>query len=169
MKEEVAKLVRDGLKEAGIDTIIALPDSRLKELYPLLAADPEFRYIPVTNEGEGVSIAAGFWLGGKNPIMIMENAGFRVACEPLARLGLTHGIPVLMILSDVGMIGERNWWGIGHGITMEPLLKAMRIPYLMVKYKDEVAEAIKKSKLHIATSLYHVAIILTGEITEGRD
>lgn len=36
MREEMAELVRDGLKEAGIDTIITLPDSRLKELYPLL-------------------------------------------------------------------------------------------------------------------------------------
>ena len=166
MREEMAELVRDGLKEAGIDTIITLPDSRLKELYPLLAADSELRYIPVTNEGEGVAIAAGFWLGGKNPVMLMENSGFRVACEPLARLGLTHGIPVLMILSDVGVIGEGNWWGIAHGITMEPLLKAMRVPYIIVKHKNEVKDAIKRAKLHISTSLYHVAIILTGEITK---
>jgi len=166
MKEKVAELVRDALKEAGIDTIVTLPDSRLKELYPLLAADSDFRYIPVTNEGEGVSIAAGFWLGGKNPVMLMENSGFRVACEPLARLGLTHGIPVLMILSDVGVIGEKNWWGVAHGITMEPLLEAMRVPYMVVKYKSEVKEAIQKAKKHISTSLYHVAIILTGEITK---
>ncbi|ATW26468.1 thiamine pyrophosphate-binding protein [Candidatus Formimonas warabiya] len=164
MREEVVELVVDSVKKAGIKTIVSLPESKFKELYPVLAADKDFNYIMVTNEGEGVSIAAGAWLAGKKAVMIMENAGLRVATEPLARLGLSHGIPVMMIMCYTGDIGERNWWGIPHGITMEPLLQAMRIPYIVVRKTEDVADAIVRAAKHINVSLYHVAVILTGDV-----
>ncbi|MEL7567347.1 MAG: thiamine pyrophosphate-binding protein [Dehalobacterium sp.] len=164
MKEDAVNLVVEGLKEAGVETIVTLPESKFKELYPVLYNDPDFRYIMVTNEGEGVSIAAGAWAAGKKAVMIMENAGFRVAIEPLARFGQTHGIPVMMIMCYTGDIGERNWWGITHGQTMEPLLKALNIPYIVVRKKDEVKDALKRAMNHISVSLYHVAVILTGEV-----
>jgi sulfopyruvate decarboxylase subunit alpha len=140
------------------------PESKFKELYPVLYKDPDFRYIMVTNEAEGVSIAAGAWLAGKKPVVLMENAGFRMALEPLARLGLTHGIPVMMIMCYTGDIGERNWWGIAHGQTMEPLLRAMNVPYIVVREKKDVKDALKRAINHISVSLYHVAVILAGEV-----
>jgi sulfopyruvate decarboxylase subunit alpha len=164
MKEDAVKLVVEALKEAGIEVIVCLPESKFKELYPVLYKDPDFRYIMVTNEAEGVSIAAGSWLAGKKAIMLMENAGLRVAMEPLARLGLTHGVPVMMIMCYTGDIGERNWWGIAHGQTMEPLLQTMRIPYIVVRKKEEVKDAIRRSIEHISVSLYHAAVVLAGDV-----
>jgi len=166
MKEKSVKLVIESLKEAGINTIVILPDSRFKELYPALASDPYFRYIPVTNEGEGVAIAAGVMLGGRGAVMLMENSGLRVAIETLSRLGHTHEIPVFMIMSYVGDIGERNWWGITHGLNMVSLLQAMHIPYIIVRKDDEIKDAIVRAKHHTAVSKYHVAVVLSGEVTE---
>ena len=96
--------------------------------------------------------------------MIMENAGLRVALEPLARLGQTHGIPVMMIMCYTGDIGERNWWGISHGQSMERVLRAMSIPYIVVRKKDEVKDALRRAMAHISVSLYHVAVVLAGEV-----
>jgi sulfopyruvate decarboxylase subunit alpha len=168
MKERSVQLVIEGLKEAGINTIVTVPDSKLKELYPALAADPYFRYIPVTNEGEGVSIVAGLMLGGKGAVMLMENSGFRVAIEPLSRLGNTYEIPVFMIMSYVGDIGEENWWGIDHGRNMEILLNAMRVPYTIVRKNEEIKDTIIRSKRHAIVSKYHVAVVLSGEVTSNQ-
>ena len=128
MKESSAKIVVEGLKEAGIDHIVCLPESMLVPIYSMLREDPFFKFIFVTNEGEGASICGGLWLGGKKAVLIMENSGLRMACEALARLGMTNSIPVLMIMCPRGEIGEVNWWGIPHTLTMEPVLKALRIP-----------------------------------------
>jgi len=166
MKENAVKLVIESLKEAGVNTIVTLPDSKFKELYPALASDPYFRYIPVTNEGEGVGIAAGVMLGGRGAVMLMENSGLRVAIESLSRLGHTHEIPVFMIMSYIGDIGEKNWWGITHGLNMVSLLHAMHIPYIIVRKNDEVKDAIVRAKRHTAVSKYHVAVVLSGEVTE---
>ncbi len=164
MKEDAVRLVIESLKEAHIETIVTVPESQFKELYPALYKDPDFRYIMVTNEAEGVSIAAGCWAAGKKALMVMENAGLRVAVEPLSRLGLTHGIPVMMMMCSTGDIGERNWWGVAHGVTIEPLLQALRIPYITVRRKDELKDAIRRAAAHISVSLYHVAVILAGEL-----
>lgn len=167
MKDSSVQLIIEGLKEAGINTIVTVPDSRFKELYPALANDPYFRYILVTNELEGVSVVAGVMLGGRGAVMLMENSGLRVAIEALSRLGYTHQIPVFMMMSYVGDIGEINWWGINHGLNMKPLLEAMRIPYTVVRKDEEIKDTIIRSKYHAKVSKYHVAVILSGEVTSS--
>jgi sulfopyruvate decarboxylase subunit alpha len=153
-----------GFKEIGVDTVCALPESRLKELYRELSGNPDFVYVPVTNEGEGVSIAGGVGLTGKRAVMVMENSGLRVACEALARLGLTHGIPVMMLMPYAGDFGEQYSWGIAHGIIMEPLLKSLRIPYFIVRREEEIKDALVRAQRHMNSSRYHVAVIFGREL-----
>jgi len=156
-----------GLKQAGVSVACFLPDSLMKELYPALVLHQDIRAIPVTNEGEGAAICGGVWLSGKRAVLVMENSGLRAAAEPLARLGLGAGIPVVMIMSYRGDLGEPNWWAIPHGITMEPMLKAMRIPYRVVRKACEVRTAIRDAYVTACTSKYHAAVILSGECIEA--
>lgn len=159
-------MIIDGLKEAGINFVTCLPESLLRPLYTMLDNDPYFEVVYVTNEGEGASIAAGAWLGGKKPILIMENSGIRTSVEALSRLGLSYGIPVLMLMCHRGAVGESTYWGIAHGLTMQPILEAVRIPYVMVRKEEEIKKAIRRGIKHIYSSMYHVAIILSNDITE---
>ena len=167
MKESAARMLVEGLKEAGIEVVACLPEGLLKPLYSMLMADKDLKLIFVTNEGEGAGIAAGAWLGGKKSVVIMENSGLRMSTEVLARLGLTHGIPVMMIMSHRGEIGEANWWGIAHSQAMEPLLKALNIPYIIIRDEGEIKGAIRRAARHMATSLYHVALVMSGRTLEG--
>src|ERR1700751_2711754 len=132
MKQSAGDGVIAGLKTAGGSAVCYLPDSLFKELYPALDADADIRTIRVTNEGEGAAICGGVFLSGKRAALVMENSGLRAAIEPLARMGMGAGIPVVMLMSHRGDLGENNWWAIPHGMTMEPLLDAMRIPYRLV-------------------------------------
>ena len=62
----------------------------------------------------------------------MAKPGLRASVKPLSHMGLDAGIPVVMLMSYRGELGETNWWAIPHGITMEPILTALRIPYRAV-------------------------------------
>jgi sulfopyruvate decarboxylase subunit alpha len=166
VKETSADLIIEGLKEAGVKIVCTLPDSYLKEVYQKVAADPDFEHMPVTTEWEGASIAAGVWLTGKRAVLVMENSGLRVATEPLARLGLTHGIPVVMLMGYRGDVGEDQWYAIPHGITMEPLLHALRIPYTIVRKEEEIKRAILNAYKTADNSKYHVAVAFSGEIVQ---
>ena len=164
MKQSAVDSVIAGLKAAGISVVCYLPDSLFKELYPALDADPDIRTIRVTNEGEGAAICGGIWLSGKKAALVMENSGLRASIEPLARMGMGAGIPVFMLMSYRGDLGENNWWAIPHGMTMEPLLNAMRIPYRVVNREEDIARSITDAVTWSNAAYYHSAVALTGEI-----
>ena len=164
MRKSGVDKVITGLKAAGVSVVCYLPDSLLKDLYPALDRDPDIRTIRVTNEGEGASICGGIWLSGKRAALVMENSGLRASIEPLARMGMGAGIPVIMIMSYRGDLGENNWWAIPHGMTMEPLLNAMRIPYRVVNQEEDIARAIHDAFTWSYTAYYHAAVVLSGSV-----
>jgi sulfopyruvate decarboxylase subunit alpha len=164
MRKEAVEAVIGGLKAAGVSVVCYLPDSLFKELYPALDADPDIRTIRVTNEGEGAAICGGVFLSGKRAALVMENSGLRASIEPLARMGMGAGIPVIMLMSYRGELGENNWWAIPHGITMEPILDALRTPYRIVKETDGIEQAIADSYAWSYTAYHHSAVVLSGGI-----
>ena len=130
MEPRLAALVIEGLKRARVRFVVGLPDSMLAGVYVAAGKDPDIKYVAVTNEAEGASVAAGAWITGGRSVLVMENSGLRAACEALSRLGLVNGIPVTMLMGYRGDLGERFHWGVNHGMTMEPILKALENPLL---------------------------------------
>src|ERR1700761_3658171 len=164
MRQDVVDRVIGELKAAGVSVVCYLPDSLFKEHYPALVRYPDIRPIRVTNEGEGAAICGGLFLSGKRAALIMENSGLRASIEPLARMGLGAGIPVVMLMSYRGDLGENNWWAVPHGMTMEPLLNAMRIPYRVVDREDQIERSIQDAFEWSYAAYYHSAIALTGAL-----
>jgi sulfopyruvate decarboxylase subunit alpha len=161
-----AELLVSGLKEAGVSIVASLPESLLKQAYPLLQSDPEIRYVGVSSELDLPGIVAGAYFGGKRAVMIMENSGVRQACEPLARLIFGHRIPMVMIMPHRGDLGEDVWWGHGHSETMIPVLDALKIRHWRVSRLDEIKPMIKKAMLHADAGQVAVALIFEGECRE---
>jgi sulfopyruvate decarboxylase subunit alpha len=162
-----AELIIRGLKEAHVEIVASLPESLLKELYPMLQNDKQIRYIRVSSETDLPGIVAGAYFGGKRAVMIMENSGVRQACEPLARLIFGHRIPMVMIMPHRGDLGEDVWWGHGHSETMVPILDALRIRHWSVNRLDEIVPSIKKSMIHADAGQVAVALIFGGECREA--
>lgn len=153
----------DGLRGAGIDFVSGLPDGWQRPLHERVEADPDIQYVPVGNEGVGFSICAGAWLGGKKPALIMENSGLRVASEYIARISLGTGVPVTLLCSYRGDVGETEHWGIPHGIVAEPLLQALRIKYLVVRHVEDLTKAIKRAKRMAEAQLHPAAVLISGD------
>jgi sulfopyruvate decarboxylase subunit alpha len=164
VRQAAVDAVLGGLRKAGVSVACYLPDSLFKELYPALDAAPDLRTIRVTNEGEGAAICGGVFLSGQRAVLVMENSGVRAATEPLARLGLGAGIPVIMLMSYRGELGENNWWAIPHGITMGPVLDALRTPYRVVRDAGEVERAITDAYDWSYAAYHHSAVVLGGEL-----
>jgi len=164
MKESVVQEVIGGLKEAGVRFVSFLPDSWFKEIYFRLLKDPDFVTIPVSNEGAGVALCCGAWLGGLKAVMLMENTGVRMACDQLARLGMSVGLPVFMMIPYRGDIGDKPTYAVAHGQTMLPVLEALRIPYLIVRDENRIRQAIRRCLTTLSATNYHVALIMGAEV-----
>jgi sulfopyruvate decarboxylase subunit alpha len=163
MLNDAAQAALAGLKEAGINFVSGLPDGWQRNLHELIEADPDIRYVPVCNEGVGFSVCAGAWLGGRKSALIMENSGLRVAAEYIARISLGCGVPVLLLLSYRGDLGDTEHWAIPHGIVAEPLLDALRIPYQVVREKEKLRAAIKRAQRLAEAQLQPVAVLISGD------
>ena len=152
-----------GLEEAGINFVSGLPDGWQRNVHELVEQNDTFRYAPACNEGVAFSMCAGAWLGGMKSALIMENSGIRVAAEYIARISLGTGVPVTMICSYRGDVGETEHWGVPHGIVAEPLLQALRIKFVVVRRVEELAQAIKRAKRLSEAQLHPVAVLVSGD------
>lgn len=63
-------------------------------------------YIPGQNEPESIGIAAGAYLGGKSPLIYMQNSGLLKSINEIGSLLLPYHLPVLFIVAYRGCEGE---------------------------------------------------------------
>jgi sulfopyruvate decarboxylase subunit alpha len=161
-----ARLLLEGMNEAGVSLVAAVPDSHMSGAHRLLREQNKIRYVLASNELDLPGICAGAYFGGKKALMIMENSGLRQACEPISRYAFTHHMPLVMIMSYCGDFGERNWWAINHAQTMEPLLNALRIPFRILSDPNEIKPSIGRAFMHADSSQWPVALVFTGDCLE---
>jgi sulfopyruvate decarboxylase subunit alpha len=142
MKIDAAKAAHEAIVESGINFVACLPDSAFQELYEPLSADPRIQYVQVASENDGVGVCMGAWLGGLRPALLVENTGFTLGTYALLRGPLAFGVPMLLLISHRGGLGDQRWFSVPIGWATEPLLKDLRITYRSVERTEEVRDAI---------------------------
>jgi len=95
MEAELAKRIVDGLREAGVNFVTYLPESRLSQILALMREDNSFRLVPVASETDAVSIAVGATLAGKQSACYMECTGVYVSCYHLLVVAEHLRVPAL--------------------------------------------------------------------------
>ena len=168
MEQETIDTIIKTLKEEGIDLVVTLPEEPTAPLTEEIARDPYFRSVTVAAEGHGISLCAGASLGGRRCVFVTGIAGLLVGTWSLAQMGVLYGIPLLIIASYRGDIGDRS--GIsGAQLFMfqqlsEPLLNALRIPYRIIAKKGDLERQLRDG--HFACREYGtpLVLLLTGEV-----
>jgi sulfopyruvate decarboxylase subunit alpha len=97
-------------------------------------------------------------------VMLMENTGVRMACDQLARLGMSVGLPCFMIIPYRGDFGDGQTYAVAHGLTMLPVLDALRIPYHIVREENRIRQSIRRCLKTMSVTNYHVAMIMGAEV-----
>jgi sulfopyruvate decarboxylase subunit alpha len=164
MKKEAVEASISGLKQAGINFISILPDSDWAEVQRTAMNDKSFQCVSVSNEGIGVGVCAGAWMGGKKPALLIPTAGILAAAFPLTTLNMQKNIPVLMVVPYRGSLGDGIWFMGPYHFTTEPVLKDLHVAYTVVDKVEEIAPAIKRAQLSAEAWLQPAAVLLTGDI-----
>jgi sulfopyruvate decarboxylase subunit alpha len=168
MKPELANRTVAGLKEAGIDFVSYIPETRLSEILPVLETDGSFTLVPVASEAEAVGIAAGAALGGKRAAVYMEGTGLFVSTYNLLTVGERYGVPMLLLVAYVGSFeDQRNSYLFSHyGNKTKDLLDTLGIQYLIVDAANQLETRIKDAVRMMHALKLPVALLFTGEFTE---
>jgi sulfopyruvate decarboxylase subunit alpha len=124
--------VLEEMKKHGVTHVVWLPDSETNWLYLLMKAEPTLTLVAVNREGLAFSTAAGLFVGGKTPVILIQNTGLLESGDSLRGWALGLNIPVVL------MVGYRGWTR--HGVTQdtaavytERFLNAFGINYYLVE------------------------------------
>ena len=161
-------VVRDTLKANEVRLVTYVPDNVLKPLIAGVHADPFFTAFPTTREEEALGIVAGAWMGGMRGILLMQTSGFATLANVLASLPVAFQIPVLMMVSERGTLGEFN---IGQALvarTMRPVLDALAVENHTITRLDELEFTVDRSIKQAAATRAPVALILSPLLTGGK-
>jgi sulfopyruvate decarboxylase TPP-binding subunit len=167
MEAELAARIVGGLKEGGISFVSYLPETRLSEIVPLFREDPSFMVVPVANESEAVSIAAGASLGGRPAAVYMEGSGVYIGSFNLLCLGKRLGVPMLLIVAYYGSVldARNSFLYAMPGIHLIPILKSLDIQYEVFQNGDSLETRIKGCVKMMHAIKQPVALLFTGEFT----
>jgi sulfopyruvate decarboxylase subunit alpha len=159
-----SKAIYDVLKECDIRLISALPETWLVHLIRLADEDPEVILVRLAKEEEAVGISAGAHFAGVKSAMLMQNHGFLASINGIVSFAHLYKIPLLMLISYRGSFGERDLWQTQGGNVTEPLLRALRIPYLFLDAVDTVKKRVRQAQTLAESSLQPVALLLTRDL-----
>ena len=156
--------VLNAMKKNGVTHVVYLPDSETNWLYLLMKSDPAIHLIGVNREGHASSIAAGLWLGGAKPLILIQNTGMLELGNSIRGWLMSLNVPIVL------MVGYRGWTR--HGVTpdtvavyTERFLMAFGINYYLIENdadSDRIAVAFAE-----ADRTQRPVVILVGDEYHG--
>jgi len=114
-----AALAIEALESLGATHVVGLPDNGHAALYELLETHPSIATIPVTREGEAWAIASGLWVGGKRPVLAIQNCGLLESGDGLRGTTMRMRVPLLCFISYRGF-DKMSANGIEPSLDVDP-------------------------------------------------
>jgi sulfopyruvate decarboxylase alpha subunit len=151
-----AEAIVQFLEEAGFDFFTGVPCSLLQGVFALLQ---QKGYIQATREDAAVGMASGAYLGGKQPVVLMQNSGLGQSLNALASLNLLYRIPCLLLIGWRGYGGKDAPEHLLTGQITTTLLETLGIPYRILEAEtlkeavDWARETMKKERVPVALLL----------------
>ncbi len=159
-----SRVIYDALKASGIRLMSALPETWLVHLIRMAEDDPDMILVRLAKEEEGVGISTGAHLAGVRSAMLMQNHGFLAAINGIVSGAQLYRIPLLMLISHRGEFGERDPWQTEGGGVTEDLLRALRIPFMLLDDPSHVARRIGKAQTLAYSANKPVALLLCRDL-----
>lgn len=97
-----ARLILDELRKQGVTDVLGVPDNAAKALLDLLAVEPAIRLLTVTREGEAFAIASGLWVGGRTPVVLIQNTGLLETGDALRGTAMRMRVPLVCLVTVRG-------------------------------------------------------------------
>jgi sulfopyruvate decarboxylase TPP-binding subunit len=129
------------LKDCGVTHVVWIPDSDIGRWEPALSSDGHLQLLRVCREGEAIALAAGLYLGGKRPLVLMQCTGFFESGDTLRNIIHDLQLPLFFV------IGVRNYHAHKRGastdncpVFTEPILHAWQLPYVLLDDRHSAAD-----------------------------
>lgn len=161
-----AQKIVNELKKQEITHAVGVPDNGSARIYERLRSDADIEVITVTREGEAFAIASGLYVGGKKPVIIIQNTGFLESGDAIRGTVVNMHVPVVVFIGYRGYHNRdaNGQWVDSVATFLEPTLKAWKLPYEMLETDADIPCISRAFEQAAATSL-PAAVLLIGHAT----
>jgi sulfopyruvate decarboxylase alpha subunit len=147
------------------DFFTGVPDSTLGTALKVLESDLRYLYVPAVREDNAVGMAVGAYLGGKNPVVLMQNSGLGLCLNALTSLVSLYKIPLLLV---IGWRGADEFDAPEHilmGSASPALLTAVGIPF-WIPARDDVTSSLSVASLRSRSENSPVALLIRERVID---
>jgi phosphonopyruvate decarboxylase len=150
------------LERHGFDFFAGVPCSLIDDLIRGLETHPRLPYVPAVREDVAVGLAAGAWLAGRCPAVLMQNSGLGTSLNALASLSLLYGLPVLLLVTWRGHGGKDAPEHILMGEITPRLLDLLGVPHRVLG-RATLGDDFAWAAAEMRTRRAPVALIVTSD------
>ena len=157
-----------GVHAAGSRDVVYVPDNPLSHV--LRVFEHQFREVRLTlatREEEAFGIAAGLYLGGRLPTVMLQSSGLGNSLNALTSLLMPYQIPVLMVVSMRGDSGEWNAAQVPMGRAVRGIFESVGVPHATVESAAEACETVRLAGKTAFGTRTLGACLLPRRITAG--
>ena len=121
------KIVSD-LVANNVELVTTVPCKQLAGVIDKIEECKDIYHIPSNKEDEGMGICAGAYVGGKRSAIIMQNTAIGVTINTLVTLTQFYRMPLPMLISYRGELGEPVACQAEMAVHTKALLAQLNIP-----------------------------------------
>ncbi len=134
--EEIAEF----LVSLGITHVVMVPDSTLGLWESALSASAKFSLVRVCREGEAWAVAAGLYLGGASPLVMIQCTGLFESGDALRNVLFDYGLPLYAFIGYRSYLNQSTLPGDTCLTFTEPILKAWNLDYRLILEPRQLEE-----------------------------
>lgn len=132
--EQIASL----LTELGITHVVTVPDSTIGLWEPAIERSNQVRLVRVCREGEAWQVAAGLYLGGATPLVMIQCTGLFESGDALRNALHDWKLPIFAIIGYRSYRDQAKLPGDTCLVFTEPVLDAWRIDYRLITEPNQL-------------------------------
>jgi phosphonopyruvate decarboxylase len=156
-----------GLLEAqGYDFFTGVPCSMVESLIAALETHPRLPYVPAVREDVAVGLAAGAWLAGRCPMVLMQNSGLGTSLNALVSLSLMYRLPALLLVTWRGHAGKDAPEHLLMGEISPGLLEMIGVPHRVLSTRT-AADDVAWGRAESERLSQPVALLLPPDVLRG--
>jgi sulfopyruvate decarboxylase subunit alpha len=132
-----------GLHAAGCRHVVYVPDNPLSHVLRILHGRfPDVTTTIATREEEAFGIAAGLYLGGARPAVMLQSSGLGNSLNAVTSLLVAYQIPALVLVSMRGDPGEWNAAQVPMGRAVAPICDAIGLHRATAETPESTASTV---------------------------
>jgi len=162
----IASRIADELASAGIELIASLPDNWIAELIETVDADPRFTHVPVNREESAIGLCSGAYFSGTGALALMGASGLMTCIYAITKINYTYMVPLLIFITMRGRIGDRAKHHVSNGLYLEPVMRAIDLPYTVIERAEDLGE-IGRAWHHAKITARPAVVGFTRDVLRG--